>query len=285
MNFVDISVVIASIGEDDLNGSIKSLLNNTFVPREIIIVFAKNTKFDLANFPRRIVRSIMSDEVAQVKQRLIGISAAHCNFILQSDSRVLWSKNAIEKLYTDIINLGLLHVISPRTTQVNSIDFLSLFTTLGADEGRVLDESIPASFFSKCGFPKSPYRYSLNERVLHKTDWINGVCLYHKSLSAKNNYYPFIGKAYCEDIINSCRLKNKGVNLWIRNDAHTFTKVRGAKMTLDSLNKMSRALLFSSSLFVKNNFFYRIGRYCLFGLWYIKHFLIIFIGFLIKSGT
>ena len=278
-------MVIASLGENDLNASIKSLLNNTFIPREIIIVFAKYTKFDLAEFPHKIVRCIMSDKIGQVEQRLLGISVAKCNYILQSDSRILWSQNAIEKLYNEVVNMGLLSVISPRTIEVENIDSLSLFVPIDRVEKRRFDETIPTSIFSQCGFPKSPYRYSLYERVLHKTDWINGVCLYHKSLAAKNNYYPFTGKAYCEDIINSCRLKNKGATLWIRNDAHTFTKLRSDKITLYSLNNMSRALLLSSSLFMKNNFFYRMMRFCLFGIWYTKYYLKIHLRCLRKSGT
>ena len=56
--------------------------------------------------------------------------------------------------------------------------------------------------------------YMRNEIV--KVDWLAGGCvLHHKKNLVTTNYYPFSGKAYCEDLIHSVLLRNNKINLYL----------------------------------------------------------------------
>ena len=55
---------------------------------------------------------------------------------------------------------------------------------------------------------------------LFESDWVPGGCLAHKKCNLiLENYYPFNGKAYFEDVYHSVLLRNKSVKLLVDNKA------------------------------------------------------------------
>jgi hypothetical protein len=62
----------------------------------------------------------------------------------------------------------------------------------------------------------------------YEVDWLPGGCVLHNQASLyRDNYYPFVGKAYCEDLIHSCLLKNGGTNLFVIPNAKCYTESSG----------------------------------------------------------
>lgn len=268
---VNISVVIASIGENELFSSINSLLGGTITPKEIIIVFPKGVQLDPLLFSNSDIKIITTTELGQVKQRLIGISHAKGEYILQSDSRIFWTTSALEKLYNEALNSDKMNVFSPRTIETDEIEPTILNDFIEKIDTRTLDTNTnETSIFRKSGFIRSPYCYDLGMKVLHRSEWINGICLYHRSLAAKCNYYPFEGKAYCEDVLNSMRLIKLGAKLWIRNDAEVFTPTRFYTATFRQLTGQTRVIYRVLSIFVEKKLQYTFLFNLFFLVWWIK---------------
>ena len=49
-----------------------------------------------------------------------------------------------------------------------------------------------------------------------ETQWIPGGCVLHYTNSTiKENYFPFSGKAFCEDLMHSHLMRKKSLKLWV----------------------------------------------------------------------
>ena len=71
--------------------------------------------------------------------------------------------------------------------------------------------------------------YNLNKET-ERVDWIaGGISLIRRIDIIKNEYFNFEGKAYCEDLIHSNLLKDKGVKLFISNKSFCYTKIQSYK--------------------------------------------------------
>ena len=61
--------------------------------------------------------------------------------------------------------------------------------------------------------------------ALKETEWLPGGCVLHYNNSTiKNNYFPFSGKAFCEDLMHSTLLRQKNIKLWITKNASCKTE-------------------------------------------------------------
>jgi hypothetical protein len=59
--------------------------------------------------------------------------------------------------------------------------------------------------------------------LLTRSEWLPGGCVLHyRNNIIYFNYFPFNGKAYCEDIYHSMYLTEKGINLYIHNTARIW---------------------------------------------------------------
>ena len=51
---------------------------------------------------------------------------------------------------------------------------------------------------------------------LKETEWIPGGCVLHYNKSTiKENFFPFSGKAFCEDLMHSFLLRENSIKLWV----------------------------------------------------------------------
>ena len=64
-------------------------------------------------------------------------------------------------------------------------------------------------------------------KSIESVDWIpGGIFIIRKAHIIKDQYYPFEGKAYCEDLFHSKLLKNKGIKLFISNKSFYKSNVK-----------------------------------------------------------
>ena len=75
----------------------------------------------------------------------------------------------------------------------------------------------PYGIITKAGIPVGVKpSYNSKESSLVKSQWINGCCAIHNSANLITDYeYPFKGKAYGEDIIQSQILREKKITLFV----------------------------------------------------------------------
>ncbi|MBT5471737.1 MAG: hypothetical protein HOK41_14140, partial [Nitrospina sp.] len=58
------------------------------------------------------------------------------------------------------------------------------------------------------------------EPGLFETKWLPGGCVIcHREDLVTENYYPFAGKAFCEDLVHSVLWQKQGTRLWMHLDA------------------------------------------------------------------
>ena len=84
-------------------------------------------------------------------------------------------------------------------------------------------------YFAKWGIRKNgsiansticfPIPHNIHSSCLAFVEWLPGGCvIYHKRDLILENYYPLLGKAFCEDLIHSYLLKQKKISLWVADE-------------------------------------------------------------------
>ena len=93
---------------------------------------------------------------------------------------------------------------------------------------RILFERAPFKLLKKMGKITSiGIAYSIDEKYYKeneiKSEWVSGGCVMsHRSDLVLYDFYPFIGKAYREDIINSILRSKKGIKHYIIKKTSAF---------------------------------------------------------------
>jgi GT2 family glycosyltransferase len=221
---IKISVVIPTIGEDTLEQVIINLNNGTLVPDEILICIPENFKLNINTLVYTNVKIIYTKQKGQVIQRIEGFIAAKNNYILQLDSDCLIYNDTLLKLFEIFQKFGDKIAVAPsmfgdiEKYTINRKTSNNLFYKISnyIIEGSV---NVPRGYITKSGIPTFPI-FEDREQLFLRSDWLPGGCVLHnKNNLVLNNYFPFPGKAYCEDIIHSYLLRKKGIKLYIHQNA------------------------------------------------------------------
>lgn len=222
-NKSNLSVVIASIGGDVLLRTIENLNQGSVVPDEIILVVPEVFASKVPEITCANLRYELVDFKGQVAQRAYGFGLVKSNYVLQLDDDIQLDNICVERLMAALKKLGPGHSVGPSifykgTNQsiysmrsgfqevvINIKAFLLSGTRWGISRmGRI-------SLIGSC-FGYYPER---TNRELNPTEWIAGGCaLHHKSSLVLEDYFPYSGKAYGEDLIHSVLLTNAGVKLF-----------------------------------------------------------------------
>ncbi len=215
-----VSVVMATLGGETVNKTIASLNEGTIVPNEILICIPEKEACNLIEIPFDNVRVVVTQCRGQVAQRAFGFKNVKNKMVLQIDDDILFEDKTLESLVLALDNFGKNNVVAP------------LYFNFGS--GRCLHE-YKVGFL---GFIKSFYAYLVCDALWGKkrmgaltslgigygvdgdfftqdtvlVDWVPGGCVlsYDEDL-IKENFFPFKGKAYSEDIIHSILRKEKGI--------------------------------------------------------------------------
>lgn len=223
-----LSIVIATLGGEQLLQTIKSINSGAIVPDEIIVCIPEKeikekgfVSFDNVIFVATKVRG-------QVAQRCEGFKIAKGDFVIQIDDDILLENDCIEILIASMRNLGNFAVCSPALyfkETGNSVyqrpiknTWLSkmYYWLLNGSKGYV--EGIITKAGTEIGVNPDQHIESIVP-----TEWIPGgmAIHYHKNL-IKENYFPYIGKAYSEDIYHSFALTQNGLKLYVITNAKAF---------------------------------------------------------------
>lgn len=158
---------------------------------------------------------IYSPVQGQVSQRIFGFKHSTTEYTMQLDNDVLIS-------YQDVLNL--LHVKRRIVTPLSISPLISdcSFDTRDFFVHPLLSK-IKNLFYFFCVSPVSgsisvtsfPVKHSKMDDIdLYPCDWLPGCCVLHSTDSLiLDDYYPFAGKAFTEDLMHSHLLISKGISL------------------------------------------------------------------------
>lgn len=222
-----LSVVIPTLGGIQLKDTIKALQDSSIRPMEILICMPDSSELladiDLSDN----VEIIRTQKKGQVYQRATGFLAAKGDFVLQIDDDVFVEKDTIEKLIHQINGSNEKIAVAPVYLWINTD--ISVFES---NRATILGKVSDWIMNGKDGYQPGTVSLSgvgfglnFNDKTQDKTrsEWLPGGCILHRSDNlVTQDYFPFPGKAYSEDLIHSFLLRENGVKLYACNKAIAY---------------------------------------------------------------
>lgn len=244
------SVVIATLGSDVLAGTIEILNRGTTVPAEILICIPELESTWVKKLSFDNVRVIETPCRGQVAQRAYGLQRVRHPLVMQMDDDIVLQPEDLRKLVETISQIGHGNAIAPLYRHSNSgKSITSIKPGLSGWQENMLAWLV-------CGAPWGAKRmgviapagvgYGVDEmhcgRNPVETQWLPGGCvLCHKEDLISEDYYPFSGKAYTEDLVHSVLWRKRGVRLWVLPTAWCMTTVADMPFRFDSLKEQMKA--------------------------------------------
>ena len=260
----DLSVVIATLGGISLRKALIALNSGSVIPQEIIICIPKDVSVQLEDMNYKNIKIIRTSKRGQVIQRLEGLLQAKSPIVIQMDDDVFIEKKTIEELLFILNIYGRGHALSPVFCDANSTELLTKYKK--GFKG-IIRNLIDFTFFGsywgilKMGtisYSGTPFYYDFNllDKDLMLSTWLpGGMVICHKEDLILEDYYPFEGKAYYEDVIHSILWRNKGIKLMVANII-VPTLVNKEKTTLNELINEYHAKKYLISLLNYGNLYY-----------------------------
>lgn len=220
----NITCVIASLGSEKLFKTVESLLSGKIIPIEIVICIPSGKDIKISkNYKCKI--TVLNEEKGQVLQRIRAIKSVKTEIIFQIDDDIEIDKYCLDILISRLLKLGPGNVVAANLIESEN------------------SKNISPSFNHKCG--KVTYfgeAITLKKCCLSKdivsTDWVPGGCsLYYLKDAIIENYYPFKGKAFNEDIICSLLRKKRGINHFIVPSAKCYLVNHDNTLKVSDLKK------------------------------------------------
>jgi glycosyltransferase involved in cell wall biosynthesis len=237
-----LSVVIPTLGGIQLKDTIRALQASSIRPMEILICIPNSSELlaeiDLSDN----VEIIRTTKKGQVYQRMIGFLAAKGELVLQVDDDIILEKDAIKSLVNCLDSLSKKAAISPNLLKEGT-DQSAFFRNSNTISRRFSDWILNGMSGYKPGVISLSgvgFDLDFNDKTQDKTEseWIAGTCILHRSSNLiTEDFFPFSGKAYSEDLIHSLLLKQNGVKLYVCNQAIAYV---GATPYSDSLIEFYR---------------------------------------------
>lgn len=223
-----LSVVIATLGGDSLRGTIEALNLGTIVPDEILVCIPTNEARNVQNLSFQNVRILVTDCRGQVAQRAIGFQNVSHDVVMQIDDDILVDECCIEHLLETLKTCGAKVAVAP--SLISLITNESIYSNPNKDKilHKIYHWFMNGSDGYRAGkIEKSGTAIGVDPKgkdgELFDVEWLAGGCVMHSRENLiLENFYPFKGKAYVEDVIHSCYLRNRGIRLKVDSRARCW---------------------------------------------------------------
>lgn len=216
-----VSVVIPTLGGPTLEATINALNAGTVVPAEILLCVPASEAIALRAFTAPNVRVLATSTRGQVSQRAEGFREAAQPLVLQLDDDLIVAPRCVEKLRESLLSAGTHAAVAPslvdrdtgvsvykkpqRPRMVDWIYYTLLNGRDGYEPGRVFRSG--AAVGVDASVPGADVR---------AVEWVPGGCVLHyREELVLDAYFPFPGKAFCEDIMHSHLMTSRGVRLFV----------------------------------------------------------------------
>ena len=226
-----VSVIMCTLGRDKILDTINAINTGNFIPTEILICIPETHKNHLPKIKDKNTRIIYTKYKGLVAQRSEGLKQAKEKLVMQLDDDVILKVNTLSLMIDAIFKLGAKNVVGP--VFINHVNgnplspFPNGFRGLISDiyhliGGLPLGKKRMGKMSSICVCTSIDPEYFSDNIV--GTEWLAGGCvLGFRDELITNNFFPFEGKAYAEDLLNSYLRKMKGINHNVIIDAHALT--------------------------------------------------------------
>jgi glycosyltransferase involved in cell wall biosynthesis len=220
----EVSVVIPTLGGKQLGSTIISVNAGSLIPRRILICIPEERELQASVPGHENIEIVRTKVKGQVAQRAVGMAMADTPFIVQLDDDILLEHDCLAQLVAAAKRLGGNTAVSPS------------FIKPGSGESLYRVDSV--SVFKKCYFrllngksgfqPGSITRagttlgidFSKIDSAECESEWLPGGCVLHYLNNViTDNYFPFDGKAFSEDLYFSRLAAMKGLKLYICKDS------------------------------------------------------------------
>lgn len=254
---MNISVVIPTVGDRNVEPTIKALNQSTIIPEEIIIVTLKRNNFENLSSSYKNIKIIKAKRAGQVNQRIEGFKKAKNTFVMQLDDDIILDRKCIESLYHKIkknkkasfspnifeldtnksifnYKIGIKHII------FNIISGINIFNKKGK--------------ITLSGFESYPHISNQKLEII-KSEWLIGGCVIHnKNNLITESFFNFKGKAYSEDLFHSIELRKKNIDLFVVKAAKAYlTLNQKEKKFKDFFSELKKDMVIRKSLVRNNN--------------------------------
>ncbi len=190
------------------------------IPSNLEIIDAYNIGFS------KNISIIKSKTIGQVNQRQYAFQFCKSSFIIQMDDDIEFCIEKINCLLSEFKKLPLKSCLAPYlnleknsyTRNKNFLKNIFLYCSLNPKSGTIARSSFPI-----------PHNINNTSNLESKEEvsWLpGGILILRKEDIITKNYFPFKGKAYCEDLIHSHYLKKNGVKLYLSKNIFFNTEVQ-----------------------------------------------------------
>lgn len=213
------TVVMATLGGDTLKGTIETINRGTVVPDEILVCIPENEAYRVQNLSIQNVKVIVTTCRGQVAQRATGFRSSSHDVVMQLDDDLLLDEHCIEHL------LETLKMYDPKVAVAPALMDLATGKSAYKKPGknRIFQNIYywlmnGADGYQPGKVDKAGAGIGIDpegeDKTLFDVEWLAGGCVMHYRENLEfENFYPFTGKAYFEDIVYSYYLREKGVSL------------------------------------------------------------------------
>ena len=262
---LNLTIVIPTLGEDTINKCIQSVYNNNYQPKEIIIIIPRTHAYKISLLVRKYknITIYKTDFMGQVAQRAYGFKKTNTEFVMQLDSDIILSEQTIERLYKFLLNRKKI-AVSPILLPNN----IKQYQNINPLTKLLRNYLIFGQFKSKIGVITSIGYNSWFENKdfknnFYNVEWLPGGCIiFRKKDLIKKSFYPYKGKAYCEDILHSILLREKKINLYLL----TNVRVKNIGYTHNKLSLFEKLKEFKIRFYILRKLK---GSYFRFFLWFL----------------
>lgn len=220
-----VSVVIPTLGGPSLVETLKHLMGFSTIPAEILVCIPARVDLDPVVSEFSNLRILYLPCHGQVQQRRVGFQEASHDFVLQLDDDVSLSGLALYDLVDELRDLGRGNAIAPALVARGG-NGRAIRTFRSGTRGNF--DSLVAKFFwggswgtSRMGtISRIGHNFGVDPSAMEtdrvEVEWLPGGCILHwkESLNCED-FFPFPGKAYAEDLVHSWLLSRAGVRLWV----------------------------------------------------------------------
>ena len=231
MNMSDFDLIIAARDTANLKRILANIKNATMLPKHLIFILPQGTKETskviAAEYLPFTVKILECPEKGQVPLRIYGINNSKAEYVVFMDDDIEFHNTLFDKLLK-FLNKNENSVVGPfifneDKTQLYSSGskFKEIFDNFVHGIGYASEKS---GRIGRSGVPFYVDPSSVGAREV-EVEWLpGGVQAIKKSFFPTKNYYPYDGKAFCEDLFLSHIYFTKGLKMFVV-PVRVFTKV------------------------------------------------------------
>jgi GT2 family glycosyltransferase len=220
-----VSVVITTLGGSGLAPTIAQLQRGTVIPAEILVCIPEPLAASVSHLAGGNVRIIPTPVRGQVGQRAFGFRFVNSPMVLQLDDDVYLDERCIEFMARLLAEKGEKSVVGP-SLFIRSTGEYAYPPRPPSDERPGLSHRIlnGAEGYRSGRMARSGFCFGFEyKQTPQETDWLPGGCVMQwRANLLMQDYYPYPGKAYAEDLFHSYLLRKAGMRLYMSGEAKCF---------------------------------------------------------------